>query len=175
LSITKQELRIEYAWAMPNKNTFDILPIKNLINEEMSYIGETIDPFAKDCKVAKYTNDINPKAKADYHMDALKFLNTFQDNSLGGGYYDPVYTPRQLKECYDSIGQSLTWLDTSAKTWRLWKEAIARVIKPGGKVLSCGYTGYGLGNKLGFQLIRVLVVVHGGVHNATICTVEVKA
>jgi len=38
-------MRIERIWAMPNKNTFDIKPIKELILEEMTN-GKWIDPFA---------------------------------------------------------------------------------------------------------------------------------
>ena len=33
----------------------------------------------------------------------------------------------------------------------------------------------GVGHKYGFDMTRVLLIPHGGHHNDTICTVEVKA
>ena len=38
-------------WAMPNKNTFTIKPIKELIEKEMTQ-GIWLDPFAKENKLA---------------------------------------------------------------------------------------------------------------------------
>jgi hypothetical protein len=38
------DVRIEKIWAMPNKWTFTILPIKNLLQEEMDN-GAWLDPF----------------------------------------------------------------------------------------------------------------------------------
>ena len=43
-----KNIRFERIWAMPNKNTFDILPIKNLISEEVNLDKFWIDPFAKN-------------------------------------------------------------------------------------------------------------------------------
>ena len=40
-----QNIQIDRIWAMPNKNTFDIKPIKELILEEIDD-GTWIDPFA---------------------------------------------------------------------------------------------------------------------------------
>jgi hypothetical protein PPSC2_p0296 len=44
---------------MPNKNTFDIKPIKELIQSELTN-GTWIDPFANQNKLAAITNDLNP-------------------------------------------------------------------------------------------------------------------
>ena len=54
-------VKIERIWAMPNKNTFDIKPIKNLIQEELDKDELWIDPFANKNKFAKITNDLNPE------------------------------------------------------------------------------------------------------------------
>ncbi len=51
---------------------------------------------------------------------------------------------------------------------------MARVIKPGGKVITYAYNSSGLGKKRGFEIIRILIVPHGAEHNDTICTVEKK-
>ena len=44
-------VRIERVWAMPNKNTFEVKPIHNLIVEEMTD-GIWIDPFANRNKLS---------------------------------------------------------------------------------------------------------------------------
>lgn len=84
---------IQRQWAMPNKNTFDIKPIKELIQSELTN-GTWIDPFANQNKLAAITNDLNPDFDTDYHMDALDFLKTFQNESVDGVLYDPPYSPR---------------------------------------------------------------------------------
>jgi len=66
-------IQIDRVWAMPNKNTFSIKPIHNLIEEEITE-GLWIDPFANENKFATITNDLNPKFNTDYHIDALEFL-----------------------------------------------------------------------------------------------------
>lgn len=68
----KEDLIIERVWAMPNKNTFSIKPIKELITNEMTE-GIWIDPFANENKLATITNDLNPEYETDYNLDALAF------------------------------------------------------------------------------------------------------
>lgn len=162
---------IERAWAMPNKWTFSIKPIKQLISEELTG-GLWIDPFAGECSPASITNDINPERPTTYHMDALEFLKTFDDNSVDGVFYDPPYSPRQVKECYDGIG-GLQW-DGRMTFWSETKNEIARILKPDGKCICFGWNSMGLGKKRGFEMTRILLVPHGGSRNDTICTVEVK-
>lgn len=57
---------------MPNSNTFEIKPIKELI-DKYTY-GLVIDPFANKNKLANITNDLDEQYDTDYHMDALDFL-----------------------------------------------------------------------------------------------------
>ena len=94
---------IERAWAMPNKNTFDIPPIRKLIAEELGEDTFWIDPFANCNHVADVTNDLNPTFDTDYHMDALDFLKMFGSKSVDGVLYDPPYSPRQVSECYKNL------------------------------------------------------------------------
>ena len=158
---------------MPNKNTFDIKPIKELIQSELTN-GIWIDPFANQNKLATITNDLNPDFDTDYHMDALDFLKTFQNESVDGVLYDPPYSPRQVKECYQGVGMNVTSETTRASFWGNQKNEISRIVKPGGKVITFGWNSGGIGRKYGFEITRILLVPHGGWHNDTICTVEVK-
>ena len=166
---------IERAWAMPNKNTFDIQPIQNLIWEEIGRDKSLwIDPFANCNHIADITNDLNPSYDTDYHMDALDFLKMFEDNSVDGVLYDPPYSPRQVSECYKNFGIEVTQETTRASFWSNQKKEISRIVKPGGKVITFGWNSGGIGAKYGFIIKHILLVAHGGWHNDTICTVEVK-
>lgn len=161
---------------MPNKNTFSIKPIKDLI--EM-YVGASggeviIDPFANESTYGTITNDLNPKYDTDYHMDALDFLKMLKTKSADIVLYDPPYSPRQVKECYDGIGIKVTADDTKA-SWRAKHlDEIQRILKPNGLCISFGWNTNGVGKKRGFEIIEILLVAHGGSKNDTLCTVERK-
>ena len=168
------KIRIERVWSMPNKNTFEILPIKKLIAEEVDLSKYWIDPFANRNKVATVTNDLSLEYDTDYHLDALDFMKLFEDNSVDGVLYDPPYSPRQVSECYNDVGYNVTWDTTKASFWGNHKREISRIVKIGGKVITFGWNSGGIGYKYGFEIERILLVPHGGWHNDTICTVEVK-
>lgn len=163
---------IERKWAMSNKWTFTIPPIRDLLEEEMTD-GVWVDPFAGENSPASITNDLNPDRRADCHMDALDFLRSFADASVDGVLFDPPYSPRQVRECYDNIGKGLKWYGR-ANFWSDVKNEMARIIKPGGKALCFGWNSMGCGIGRGFDMTRILLVPHGGFKNDTICTVEVK-
>jgi hypothetical protein len=166
-------MRIDRVWAMPNRWTFTIKPIRELIEEEMGE-GLWIDPFAGKASPATIRNDLNPEREAEYHETAHYFLSRYQENSVDGCFFDPPYSPAKVKQCYEGIGTPLTGFDTSMKFWSTAKDEIARVVKPGGKVISCGWNSNGIGKGRGFELVRLLIVPHGGAKNDTITTVEVK-
>lgn len=169
-----KNIKFERIWAMPNKNTFEILPIKKLILEEVDLSKYWIDPFANRNKVATVTNDLSMEYDTDYHLDALDFMKLFEDNSVDGVLYDPPYSPRQVSECYNDVGYNVTWDTTKASFWGNHKREISRIVKIGGKVITFGWNSGGIGYKYGFEIERILLVPHGGWHNDTICTVEVK-
>ena len=165
-------MEIERKWAMPKKWTFLIKPIAELLEQEITQ-GVWVDPFAGKHSPATIKNDLNPAHPADYHMDALDFLKTLPDCSVDGVLYDPPYSPRQVQECYAGISGGIKW-DGRMNFWSDAKNEIARVLKPGGKVICFGWNSMGLGKGRGFEMRRILLVPHGGSRNDTICTVEVK-
>jgi len=171
--LINQNVRIERIWSMPNKNTFEVKPIHDLIVEEMTD-GTWIDPFANRNKLATITNDLSEEFDTDYHLDALDFMKMFGDASVDGVLYDPPYSPRQVSECYNNVGFNVTWDTTKASFWGNHKREISRIVKVGGKVITFGWNSGGIGYKYGFEITRILMVPHGGWHNDTICTVEVK-
>lgn len=169
----KNQIIIERKWAMPNKNTFSIKPIAELIQEEITN-GIWIDPYANTNKIAKITNDLNPIYDTNYHLNAIDFLKLFDDQSIDGILFDPPYSPRQISECYHNIGIECTNKDTRASFWSEQKKEISRILKIGGKVITFGWNSGGIGKTYGFEIKRILLVPHGGWHNDTICTVETK-
>lgn len=171
---TSKSIQIERIWSMPNKNTFEIIPIKSLLKEEVDLSKYWIDPFANRNKIASVTNDLNMNYDTDYHLDALEFLRLFDDGSVDGVLYDPPYSPRQVSECYNNVGYNVTWDTTKASFWSDHKREISRIVKIGGKVITFGWNSGGIGYKYGFEIQRILLVPHGGWHNDTICTVEIK-
>ena len=161
-------------FSMPNKWTFKVNGIREIIYEEITE-GIWIDPFAGMNSPATIRNDLNPEANAEYHMDALQFLKTLESDFADGLIYDPPYSVRQASECYKKHG--LAQFTSKVTRWDYWSEVkkeVRRVIKVGGKAICCGWSSNGVGDKTCFDMKRIRLVQHGGGHNDTIVTVEIK-
>jgi len=158
----KNKMKINRIFASPNRNTFLIPPIKQLIKR---YIGKNwIDPFVNNSifKNRCYlTNDLNPKIKADHHLRAIDFLKMFPDNSIDGVLFDPPYSVTQIKECYEGIGVEKFRYETRADFWGRLKNEMKRIIKPNGICISFGWNSMGIGKLRGFKIIEILLVAHG--------------
>jgi len=165
-------MKFNRIWAMPNKWTFKIQPIRELMAK---YVGDGkgwIDPFAGENSPAELTNDLNPDRPTKFHLHAKDFIA-----QLGGGYngilFDPPYSLRQTKECYEGIGYTMTQEDTQVFPNNI-KDLAAKKIVTGGIAICFGWNSGGFGKNLGFEMIEVLLVPHGGHHYDTIVTVERK-
>jgi hypothetical protein len=160
---------------MPNKNTFDIPAIGKFVQERLVVSKVSVDPFARDKRWATYTNDLNPATAAEFHVDATCFLTELADAGAVADLViiDPPYSPRQVKECYDSIGQKMEQDDALlGKKRGEMKKVIARLVPIGGVVLHFGWNTVGMGIKLGYEQEEILIVCHGSDHNDTICLAE---
>lgn len=164
---------IERKWSMPNKNTFNIKPIKDIIDRYYTG-GIVIDPFANENRIAILTNDLDPQYDTTLHLDATDFLKLFNNNSVDMVLYDPPYSPRQVSECYKKLDMTVDTTTTQSSYWANHKREISRIVKPNGIVITCGWNSGGIGKKYGFEILEVLLVPHGGWHNDTIVTVERK-
>jgi len=165
-------MRINRVWAMPNKNTFSIPPIRELIFEHI--VAPSVDPFANENKIADITNDIDDQYSTDYNLDALDFLKILDTASVNTVLFDPPYSPRQVSEVYKKVGRSVNMQTTQASFWTNMKKEISRITKANGTVITCGWNSGGIGKKYGFDIVEILLVPHGGWHNDTIVTVERK-
>lgn len=161
---------INRVWAMPSRHTFKIKPISELIER---YVGNGIgwiDPFAGENSPAEITNDLNPEKPAKYHLHAKEFAEKI-DGDYKGCLFDPPYSLRQVKECYDKIGVKLFQEDAQRFPQNV-KELIAPKISD--YAITFGWNSQGFGKNLGFEIIEILLVAHGRSHNDTIVVVERK-
>lgn len=166
-------MKMSKVWAMPNSKTFDIKPIREII-ERYNTGGVVIDPFANDSKIANITNDLDPDFKTNFNLDAIDFLKLLNDGSVDMVLYDPPSSPRQVAESYKKLEKSVNRQTTQASYWGNQKKEISRVVKKGGIVVTCGWNSGGIGKKHGFETLEILLVAHGGWHNDTIVTIERK-
>lgn len=177
------ETVIERRWAMPNSRTFTIPPIRNAVRDECLEAQERargeaviIDPFAREAGYGTVTNDLNPEYQTDFHMDALEFLRTLETGSADLVLYDPPYSITQAAQLYKSYGKDKLEVSVSNMAyWARCKDECARVLKPGGVALCCGWNTNGLGKGRGFEMKRIVIVPHGGSKNDTLVTIERKA
>lgn len=134
-----------------------------------------VDPFANECKYGTITNDLNPEFNTDYHLEALEFLKMLPDESADLVLYDPPYSITQASVLYKEYGKDKLEVNVAnMKYWKLCKDNIARILKPHGRVICCGWNTNGLGKNRGFEMTAILDVVHGGSKNDTLVTLEYK-
>ncbi len=170
-------MKIARAWAMPNKDTFSIKPISELIHRYVDSESMVVaDPFCngKRLTAGTITNDLDPSLNSDTTMDALDFLKSLDDESVNVVLFDPPYSPRQVSECYKKLGKTVNMQTTQASYWGDMKGEIARSLTPSGVCLTFGWNSGGIGKKYGMEIEEILIVPHGGWHNDTICTVDRK-
>lgn len=161
---------------MPNKDTFSIKPIAELLDKYLDPELKVIDPFSNGRYMSMniVTNDLDETKPADYHMDALDFLKLAKSGHFDVVLFDPPYSPRQVSEVYKKLNKSVNMQTTQSSYWGNMKKEIARITAKDGYVITCGWNSGGIGKKYGFEIEEILLVPHGGWHNDTIVTVEIK-
>lgn len=168
-------MKFSREFAMPSKDTFSIKPIADFVQQYLAKSKASVDPFARNREWFTHTNDLNPDTKAKSHMDAEEFCKSLAGTTCDLGIFDPPYSPRQISECYKSIGLKVGMEETqNARLYRRVRDAMDPLIATGGIVLSFGWQSAGMGVKRGYELIEIILVAHGGGHNDTICTAERK-
>lgn len=173
----KTPVNIRRVWAMPSPNTFSIPPVAQLLDRLLVGCAVVVDPFARNSSRGTITNDLNPDTVATYHLAADEFTRMLVDTKCSAdvALFDPPYSPRQIKECYQSAGLSVGMETTQhAKLIRQVKNDLALIVKPGGIAICFGWNSIGFGINCGFTLEEIYLIAHGGSHNDTIITVERK-
>ncbi|KKK61034.1 hypothetical protein LCGC14_3018370 [marine sediment metagenome] len=154
-------------WEMPNRYTFKMQAVQDLLKREMS--GYWADPFCGVASPAQVCNDADSSIQAEFHLDGLDFLRSLKDESVDGILFDPPYSLEQALRKYKPKHNG-----TAGRTeyWAKCKDEIARIVRAGGKAICFGWDSTGIGNNRGFKLQHVLLLCHGACHNDTIVTVE---
>lgn len=170
------KLQISRVWAMPNKWTFKVAPLRAIIDKYKKIDNIWFDPFAGLCSPCEVTNDLNPKIPATCNLDAIDFVRYLRgfDGRYDGAVFDPPYSLTQVARSYNNYGLKFNGKDNPTGGFPKVKDIMADLVITGGYVISYGWNTVGMGKSRGFKLIEVLVCCHGGSHHDTLVTVERK-
>lgn len=171
-STVSTALKFSRTWAMPNKFTFQIKPIAEFVQRYLTHSLVSVDPFCGASTLATHRNDL-----ASGGMDAENYLKHLKAEGVKADLvlFDPPYSPRQISECYKSVGLEVGMKETqNAALYARVRNAIDPILCPGAVVLSFGWNSCGMGKERGFQLEEILMCCHGAAHNDTICLAERK-
>lgn len=158
---------------MPNKWTFKIPAIRQLV-EKYALDGKAwADPFAGKSEFSEYRNDLNPENNQPSQCEATAFLHDVPI-CLDGVVFDPPYSLTQVSRSYKGMGLKFEGKENPTGGFPKVRDKIAEIVKKGGYVLSFGWNTVGMGKKRGFEIIEIMIVSHGGNRNDTLCTVERK-
>jgi hypothetical protein len=176
LDTAESRIKMNRVWAMPSADTLSIPPFRQLVKKYLHTSKVSVDPFARNCTWATYTNDLNPDTAAEYHLEADEFLKLLVANGVQADMviFDPPYSLTQVSRSYQDIGLKFKGSENPTGGFPAVRRAIANILQAGGICLSFGWNSCGMGLSLGFEIEEILVVCHGGNRNDTICTVERK-
>lgn len=169
-----ERVKMSRRCAQPSADTFEMPPVAALLDEWLRGCEVIIDPFARNGRRGTLRNDLNPKTRAEHHMDAVEFADMLVTRGVKADaiLFDPPYSLRQVVECYAGVGRHVTRADSQDASFSRVRDRLSRALRPGGVALSFGWNSVGFGRSRGFELLEILLVSHGGAHNDTICVVE---
>ena len=151
-------------WAMPSPHTFQIPPIRRFLHRWLR--GVSVDPFAGQSTIATHRNDLLDGLDAADFCRSLLASGITADTIL----YDPPYSPRQIREVYQSRG--LLPPNPNAAYFAQYRQPLADLLKPGGVALSFGWNSAGFGAR--WPILEIVLIYHGGKHNDTLCLAQRK-
>lgn len=162
-------MNITRKWDMPSVDTFSVKTIGEFVKKYLRNSTVSVDPFARNKRWATYTNDLNPETEAEYHMDAVEFLEFLKTKGVQPDLIilDPPYSLHQVVKSYAKYG------DKRVNALTPVYDIAAELIGVGGVVLNFGFNTNGIARD-GFEIEEILLVAHGGHHNDTICMAERK-
>ena len=160
-------------WAMPHKYTFQV-PVLREIIDRYKLPGQTwADPFAGYNSPAELTNDLDPHAPTQSHVEAVDFLNDLE-YMIDGVIFDPPYSLTQVSRSYADMGLKFKGAENPTGGFPQARDRIAQIVVQGGHVISYGWNTVGMGKGRGFAPVEYLICSHGGNRNDTLVTVERK-
>ena len=160
---TTTNITFDYIKTPLNRYTFKVKPMREWAEKNCE--GKVLNLFAGLTKldVDEVRNDLDKEALADYNLDALKFLETWEGHKFNTILLDPPYAYRKSMEMYKGI---------KCSPFQKLKDAILNVIEDGGKVITFGYHSTVMGRKRGFEIEGLALFSHGGAIHDTIASIE---
>lgn len=148
-----------------NKYTFKMKPIKIWI--ESQCIGNVLNLFSGETKlnVKEIRNDIDKNMPAEFHLDALKFVENWKGSKFDTIILDPPYSYRKSMEFYNGNVMS---------PFKKLKDAIPNILNKNGHIITFGYHSIVMGKNRGFNLKGIAIFSHGGAIHDTIASIEEK-
>lgn len=160
-------MKFSTAWSMPNRWTFQMEPVSRFIGRYLRTGMVSVDPFAGSSTLATHRNDLTTGVDAEEFAKSLVVRGVEADLV----FFDPPYSPRQISECYKSIGRVVTTADTqNAALYARVRKPLVKLMRSGSIVLSFGWSSSGFGKE--FETLEIMLVQHGGAHNDTICVAQ---
>ena len=123
--------------------------LKNFRNQKI----KILDPFARNHRqkgCITVSNDLDPQFNTTYNLEAHEFAKLDLGNDFDLILFDPPYSLRQLKDCYNGIGKELELWQTH-NMWGKCKDDLVSKLKIGGYVISFGWNTQGFGKNRGFE------------------------
>lgn len=161
---------------MANSDTFSMPVVGDWVKLRLENSKISIDPFARNKRWATYTNDLNPDTNAEYHLDALEFLQKLRLDGVKADLviFDPPYNPAQEKECYQSFGYEKlpVRIARTAGAWAAEKDMVTDLLTENGVFLWFGWNSCGMGKGRNFDIMEIMLIAHGRGKQDTICMEE---
>lgn len=143
--------------------TFSNKRIRRWVEENCE--GRVLNLFAGKVRLNcdEVRNDLREDMPADYHMDALELVKTWEGERFDTIVLDPPYAYRKSMEMYGGAVSS---------PFNQIKDNIENVINPHGIVITFGYHSNVFGKKRGYKQEHILLLSHGGAIHDTIAVIE---
>ena len=170
----KVGVRMSRKFCLPSPQTFTMLPVRQLLTRHLRKGSSVLEPFAANARWGTRTNDLNPRTRAQDHMEADMWLDKVIREGLlyDGVLLDPPYSSRQVQEVFGGFGRKVTQRDTQGATLTAVRDKVAQLLSPDGIVISFGWNSVGMGFNRGFRKVEIMLIAHGMHHNDTIAVVE---
>jgi len=171
----ERKMEFHYEFAMGNKWTFEMKPIKTYLHRKIVQHQRILIPFAGQTrfyipkKQITYI-DIDPTMPQPcIYGDSLKILDVFvsQNKKFDLIISDPPYTFFQSVQTYKMNKENVK-MQTITKI----KEMYQDLLEPRGEIIHFGYNSTGMGQKRGFEKTHLHIITLGGSHNDILMLTE---
>jgi len=152
-------IKTSYVFQMPSRWTFDMPQVRRWTLARCK--GKVLNVFCGKNKMDGWMNcDIDPEVEPDVLCDAMELDKHFEPKSFDTAIMDPPYSFCQVTRKYQG---------RNVKEITVVKEHLRKIVNH--RII---WFGWNIPTTKDFEKKEILLVGHGGNHNATICTLEVR-